>query len=69
MLSCLVLSALQGPWALFASGALTVVEILHDDLGLSGHLIFKNLCNVGGYTTFELGASICMSMCLHSQCT
>ncbi|KAF8873510.1 UbiA prenyltransferase family [Mucidula mucida] len=51
MLSCLVLSALQGPWALFASGALTVVEILHDDLGLSGHLIFKT----------SLGASICMS--------
>ena len=62
MASCLLLSATQGPWALFASGTLTLVEVIHDDLGFSGHLVFKNLCNVGGYTTFELGASICMSM-------
>ncbi|PBK63902.1 hypothetical protein ARMSODRAFT_941729 [Armillaria solidipes] len=58
---CLGLSSLRGRVVLFSSAGLTLVEILHDDIGLSGNLILKNLCNVGGYTTFELGASACFS--------
>ncbi len=59
---CLGLSSLRGRVVLFSSAGLTLVEILHDDIGLSGNLLLKNLCNVGGYTTFELGASACFSL-------
>ncbi|KAH7903082.1 hypothetical protein BJ138DRAFT_1021170, partial [Hygrophoropsis aurantiaca] len=42
----------------FSSAALSVVEFIHDDLGFSHHPVYKNLCNVGGYLTFELGATL-----------
>ncbi|KAK0460551.1 UbiA prenyltransferase family [Desarmillaria tabescens] len=58
---CFTVSALCGRVILFSSAALTLVEILHDDIGLSGNLVLKNLCNVGGYITFELGASACFN--------
>ncbi|KAF5376583.1 hypothetical protein D9757_009585 [Collybiopsis confluens] len=57
MILCLCVSAAYGPMVLFASAALTIVEIVHDDVGFSGGTILKNLCNVGGYSTFELGAA------------
>jgi hypothetical protein len=58
MILCLLLSAFFGFKTVFASAALTLVEIVHDDFNLSGHPVFKNLCNVGGYMTFELGATL-----------
>lgn len=58
MVFCLLLSSLFGPRVVSASVALTFVEIVHDDFDLSGHPVFKNLCNVGGYTTFEVGATL-----------
>ncbi|KAK0478050.1 UbiA prenyltransferase family [Armillaria luteobubalina] len=58
---CLTVSALLGRVILFSSAALTLVEILHDDFGFSRNLVLKNLCNVGGYITFELGAGTCLS--------
>jgi len=61
MFFCLGLSLLFGVNVLVTSALLTVVEIVHDDFGLSGHPIFKNLCNVGGYATFELGATLVLS--------
>ena len=66
MVFCLGLSLFFGVNVLVASALLTVVEIVHDDFGLSGHPIFKNLCNVGGYATFELGATLvlCRSFCI-----
>ncbi|KAG2142942.1 UbiA prenyltransferase family [Suillus clintonianus] len=58
---CLGLSFLSSVNALISSALLTVVEIVHDDFGLSHHPVFKNLCNVGGYTTFEIGATLVLS--------
>ncbi|KAF8643338.1 hypothetical protein AX16_009067 [Volvariella volvacea WC 439] len=61
MFWCLFLSSFFGPRVVAASAALTLVEIVHDDFDLSGHPILKNLCNVGGYSTFELGATLVLS--------
>ena len=36
-------------------------EFLYNDCGFSAHPIGKNLCNVGGYVAFEMGAVIIMS--------
>ncbi|KAJ8086071.1 hypothetical protein PM082_004890 [Marasmius tenuissimus] len=58
---CLGFSIYRSPWVFYASAALTLVEIVHDDFECSGHLMLKNFCNVGGYTTFEVGASVCMN--------
>jgi 4-hydroxybenzoate polyprenyltransferase len=60
--ACLYLSISYGYGVAFASAALSLVEFVHDDLRLSGHPVFKNACNVGGYVTFELGASLVLSM-------
>lgn len=48
----------------FASFLLAIVEIIHDDFGWSHHPVLKNLCNVGGYTTFELGATLILCTCV-----
>lgn len=61
MVFCLGLSSLFSVNVLISSALLTVVEIVHDDFGLSHHPVFKNLCNVGGYATFEIGATLVLS--------
>ncbi|KAH7904666.1 UbiA prenyltransferase family [Hygrophoropsis aurantiaca] len=58
---CLGLSSWFGRGVVFSSAALSVVEFIHDDLGFSHHPVYKNLCNVGGYLTFELGATLILS--------
>ena len=56
---------------LLSSLSLTLVDFVHNDIGLSSSLILKNVCNAGGYITFELGAYGCMStsLCLFSSNT
>ncbi|KAF5347406.1 hypothetical protein D9758_011279 [Tetrapyrgos nigripes] len=61
MVFCLCLSAVYSRMVFIASFALTIVEIVHDDVGFSGDTVLKNLCNVGGYSTFELGAACSMN--------
>lgn len=58
MLICLSISSFFGLKTVCASAALTLVEVVHDDFNLSGHPLYKNLMNVGGYLTFELGATL-----------
>ncbi|KIK81858.1 hypothetical protein PAXRUDRAFT_832579 [Paxillus rubicundulus Ve08.2h10] len=55
---CLCLSGWHGVGVFSASAALSLVEIVHDDYGFSSDPVFKNLCNVVGYLTFELGATM-----------
>lgn len=45
----------------FASVLLTVTTIVYDEFVLAGHWIGKNACNIGGYASFELGATKVMS--------
>ncbi|KAI6141029.1 hypothetical protein BKA82DRAFT_4331782 [Pisolithus tinctorius] len=58
---CLCLSAWHGAGVLLASTGLSLVEIFHDDFGFSSDPVLKNLCNVGGYLTFESGAILILS--------
>lgn len=55
---CLGLSSLFSFNVFITSAGLAALATLHDDLGLSGHPIFKVLCNVGGYASFELGTTL-----------
>ncbi|KAE9402110.1 hypothetical protein BT96DRAFT_1017810 [Gymnopus androsaceus JB14] len=53
---CLLFSIYAGPLVLLSSLSLTLVEFVHDDIGLRLSAVLENVCNVGGYITFELGA-------------
>ena len=57
VLFCLSLSAMLGRNLVFMTLGLLFTTVLYDELGLAGHYIGKNLCNIGGYTTMEIGAT------------
>jgi len=40
------------------SALFSVLVIAYNDFRLSDYAIFKNLCNAGGYASFELGATL-----------
>jgi 4-hydroxybenzoate polyprenyltransferase len=44
-----------------ATCTLLVTTFLYDEGGLANHPIGKNFCNIGGYASFETGATIIMS--------
>lgn len=54
---CTWCSAMYGPGVVLSSMGLFVTTYLYDEMGLAGHHIGKNLCNIAGYTTFEIGAT------------
>ncbi|KAJ3710822.1 UbiA prenyltransferase family-domain-containing protein [Lentinula raphanica] len=56
VLFCTLYSTFYGKQNVLATTALITATIFHDDLGMSGNPLGKNLCNVGGYTSFEFGA-------------
>ncbi|OAX40642.1 hypothetical protein K503DRAFT_590649 [Rhizopogon vinicolor AM-OR11-026] len=61
MVFCLGLSSFFSFNVFMTSALFSVLVIAHDDFGLSHYAIFKNLCNAGGYATFELGATLILS--------
>ncbi|KDQ61305.1 hypothetical protein JAAARDRAFT_191392 [Jaapia argillacea MUCL 33604] len=54
---CIIWSASYNVGLVYITLALFVTTFLYDECGLASHPIGKNLCNIGGYTTFELGAT------------
>lgn len=56
VLAALGYSAVHGAQFIALSSCLTLTTILYDDMGLSGHVIGKNACNILGYVVFETGA-------------
>ncbi|EKM52334.1 uncharacterized protein PHACADRAFT_126070 [Phanerochaete carnosa HHB-10118-sp] len=54
---CVWWSAIYGGDLALTSLGLFFTTFLYDELGLAGHPIGKNFCNIGGYTTFEIGAT------------
>ncbi|KAJ7643356.1 UbiA prenyltransferase family-domain-containing protein [Mycena polygramma] len=54
---CVLWSSLYGWDQVVTSLGLLLTTLLYDEGGLSGHVIGKNLCNIGGYVTFEIGAT------------
>ncbi|KAG0699518.1 UbiA prenyltransferase family-domain-containing protein [Suillus ampliporus] len=61
MIFCLGFSSLFSFNVLVTSAVFTMLVIVHDDFGLSGHPIGKNLLNVGAYVSFELGSTLVLS--------
>ncbi|KAG8217134.1 UbiA prenyltransferase family [Butyriboletus roseoflavus] len=58
---CLCLSAWHGTGVVVSSAALSLAQVLHDDVGLNSGPVLKNLMNMCGYLTFESGATMIMS--------
>ena len=50
-------SALHGGDLILTTLGLFLTTFAYDELGLAGHHIGKSFCNIGGYTTFEIGAT------------
>ncbi|TBU39889.1 UbiA prenyltransferase family-domain-containing protein [Dichomitus squalens] len=50
-------SALHGGDLMLTTLGLLLTTFAYDELGLAGHLIGKSICNIGGYTTLEIGAT------------
>ncbi|KAI0948591.1 hypothetical protein AcW1_005399 [Taiwanofungus camphoratus] len=54
---CIGTSLCYGWDVALASACLTLTTVCYDELGLAGHFLGKNLCNVPGYVSFEIGAT------------
>ncbi|KAK7445489.1 hypothetical protein VKT23_014906 [Stygiomarasmius scandens] len=54
---CMVWSATYDAEMALITLGLFVTTYVYDEGGLAAHPVGKNLCNIGGYTTFELGAT------------
>ncbi|TBU28077.1 UbiA prenyltransferase family [Dichomitus squalens] len=50
-------SAIHGGDLMLTTFCLFLTTFAYDELGLAGHHIAKSVCNIGGYTTFEIGAT------------
>ena len=50
-------SALHGGDLMLTTLGLFLTTFAYDELGLAGHHVGKSFCNIGGYTTFEIGAT------------
>ncbi|OBZ74382.1 hypothetical protein A0H81_05759 [Grifola frondosa] len=53
---CFLLSSAYSVDMVMVTSGLVLTTILYDDAGLAWNAMGKNLCNIGGYTTFEIGA-------------
>lgn len=57
IVGCMIWSATYSTKLLGITALLVLTTILYDDVGLARHCLGKSLCNIGGYTAFELGAT------------
>jgi hypothetical protein len=64
---CLLWSSLYGSDLVAVTTVLIVTTWLYDEGGASKTVVGKNFCNVGGYVTFELGATKLMGKHLLSS--
>ncbi|KAJ7810312.1 hypothetical protein B0H14DRAFT_2607471 [Mycena olivaceomarginata] len=54
---CILWSSFYGPGLVAVTAALIVTTWIYDERGLSNNMLGKNFCNVGGYVSFEIGAT------------
>ncbi|KAI0746376.1 UbiA prenyltransferase family [Daedaleopsis nitida] len=59
---CLLLSSYMWLDLLPVTLGLVLTTVVYDELGMSGHYIGKNICNIGGYATIEMGATKLMGV-------
>ncbi len=43
---------------------LVATTFIYDELGAASHIIGKNFCNIGGYASFEIGATTIIGLSL-----
>lgn len=55
--ACFACSALHGPDLVLTTAGLVLTTLAYDEGGLSGHCFGKSFCNIGGYVSFEIGAT------------
>ncbi|KAH9960956.1 UbiA prenyltransferase family-domain-containing protein [Russula compacta] len=55
---CLFWSSIYGQELVLMTIGLVITTVVYDELGTAGHIIGKNFCAVGGYASFEVGATI-----------
>ena len=65
---CAAWSATYGIDLALVTLCLVLVTILYDEAGFSNHPLGKNICNVGGYATFETGAIKIMGIHILTYC-
>lgn len=58
---CMALSVALGSDMWAPTLGLFLTTFVYDEMNFAGHVIGKNLCNIGGYATFEIGATKLMS--------
>jgi 4-hydroxybenzoate polyprenyltransferase len=66
---CLGLSWFHSWGVFFTSATLTATMVVYDEVGFADHWAGKNLCNVFGYLTFEIGATKIMGMLTYQPCS
>ncbi|KAI0666404.1 UbiA prenyltransferase family-domain-containing protein [Trametes maxima] len=54
---CFSYSGLYGPDLVAVTAGLFLTTFMYDEGGLAAHYIGKSFCNIGGYTTLEVGAT------------
>ncbi|KAI0058427.1 hypothetical protein BV25DRAFT_1830078 [Artomyces pyxidatus] len=54
---CICWSLLYDQDLVLTTLGLVATTFLYDELGVASHIVGKNFCNIGGYTSFEVGAT------------
>jgi hypothetical protein len=44
---------------------LVATTFIYDELGAASHIVGKNFCNIGGYASFEVGATAIIGTLLY----
>lgn len=62
---CVFWSAIYDQDLVLTTLGLVATTFIYDELGAASHIVGKNFCNIGGYASFEVGATtiIGMSLC------
>ena len=61
---CLLLSSVYDQNLVLTTVGLVAASYIHDELGAASHVVGKNFCTVGGYASFEIGATAIIGMSL-----
>ncbi|KAI0044257.1 hypothetical protein FA95DRAFT_1562451 [Auriscalpium vulgare] len=54
---CIVWSSMYDQDLVLTTLGLVATTFLYDEMGVASHIVGKNFCNIGGYTSFEVGAT------------
>jgi 4-hydroxybenzoate polyprenyltransferase len=54
---CLVWSSIYDQELILTTMGLVATTFIYDELGAASHIVGKNFCNIGGYASFEVGAT------------